>query len=293
VSDGVLKTAGVRVYRSMMAPLGRRALRILLAEGLPGALEEPVSFLLGDGRSLDASTRRVVERIESLRRAFARREEVVSVVHPGFDAPDARRTAHAIAYHSSVSEEWGTFLHLLARAAGARHILELGGCAGISGCYLATAPACERFVTVEGSPDLARFASEHLAAVSPAARVVEGLFAEVLDDVLETLQPAVDLAYIDGQKDAAGILPVIRRVVDRLRPGGLLVLDDIRWSRDLATLWTEMSGAGGFSYALDLGRFGVCVRDAERARPRVASLAPYTGWLRRTHHRGSRRSGEE
>jgi len=151
-------------------------------------------------------------------------------------------------------------------------------------------PACERLVTVEGSPSLARIASEHLAAVSRTARVVEGMFAEVLEVVLAALRPGIDLAYIDGQKDAAGIMPVIRRVVDHLQPGGVLVLDDIRWSRDLATLWAELTSAGGFSFALDLGRFGVCVRDAESALPRVASLARYTGWLRRVHHREPGRS---
>ncbi len=283
--DGNAKRAAIRAYRSLVAPLGRRALERVVRDGLPSWLDGPARFLLGDAYVVDGAAREVIGHVEGLRSELAARADAdLAVAKSGFESPDSRRSAFEIAHVSSVSQEWGTFLYLTARAAGARNIVELGACAGISSCYLASAPSCERFVTVEGSERLARIAAENLARTNGNARVVNALFDEVLEEVLEAFPSGVDLAYVDGHKDAEQLQNSVARIVRHLVPGGVLVLDDIRWSRDLAALWSAMCEKAGFSYALDLGRFGLCIRDAASARPRVGSLAPYTAWLRRVHH---------
>jgi len=143
-------------------------------------------------------------------------------------------------------------------------------------------PSCERFVSIEGSPLLASIASEHLARVSSRASVVNGVFEHTLDGVLSRFSSGIDLAFIDGHKDADALRAPVKRIVERLSSAGLLVLDDIRSYAGTARLWAEICEWQGFSHAVDVGRFGFCVRDRSCARPHVARLAAYTAWLRRS-----------
>jgi len=279
-----MKESFARAYRAIVAPAARRRTAQLVAEGVPAHLKGPLDFLFRDPHAVDDSVRAKILAIEALRPALAARHVLLAVAEPALDSPDICRNAREVAYLSSVSEEWGTFLHLLARGVAAKQILELGGCAGISGCYLASVPTCERFVTIEGSQSLARIAAEHLAAIARSAHVVNGLFDDVLDEVLRGFAGDIDLAFVDGHKDAERFMSMTNRIAARLSPGGLLVLDDIRWSRNMWDFWRRLCGTAGFSHTVDVGRFGICVRDQASQRPRSASLALYTGWLRRSHH---------
>lgn len=114
-----------------------------------------------------------MESIESLRAAIARRTEIFDVAFPSsLRKPKPIRNGAWIAYESSVTRNWGTFLYLCAKSFSARRVLELGSCAGISGSYLAAAPLVEKLITVEGSPALARMAIEIIGKISRRAIVI-------------------------------------------------------------------------------------------------------------------------
>ena len=185
------------------------------------------------------------------------------------------RTGAELASRSSIPASWGLFLHRLATSVEATRILELGSCGGVSGAYLATAPSCERFVGVEGSPALATAAGEALATLHPGAIVLEGLFEERLDDAVAALGGRVELVFVDGERRAEGLTELVRRLQPVLGEEGTLAVDDVRVTREFHRAWRQAT-AGHWS--LDLGRMGI-----SSARPGPArSLAPLTGiWLAR------------
>ena len=121
------------------------------------------------------------------------------------------RTLEHIAKISSVTQRWGTFLYLCADAVGAKAILELGTCAGISGCYLASARSCERFVTIEASPAPAKLARLNLSRVSDHFTVINALFDEGLDEILRGPGDRFDLVYIDGHHEKVPTAEVLAR----------------------------------------------------------------------------------
>ncbi len=125
-------------------------------------------------------------------------------------------------------EKWGVFLHLLASEVGGT-FLELGSCAGISGAYLASAPNCKKLFSVEGSAALAGLARETIDQVAPGrAEVINGLFNDVLDSLLPELgENALDLAFIDGHHERVATLHYYERIKPALRPGAVVVFDDI------------------------------------------------------------------
>lgn len=158
-----------------------------------------------------------------------------------------------IARHTSVSPYWGRFLHILAADVGARRILELGSCAGMSACYLATAKSCVALDTIEASVPLTALAAANLAATAPAGRVHNGLF----DDVLDTLLPAMgderfDLVWIDGHHEQKATLHYFERLQPYLAEGAIVLFDDISWSSDMRECWDRLSVMPGFSHTFDL-----------------------------------------
>jgi predicted O-methyltransferase YrrM len=275
---------------------GRRRLARMRDAGLPATLHEPIEFLLGGRPSPE--TLGVVERIEAMRDELAARDDDLVAVYPspapeprhaGLEpaeriAPGARSesTFLYIAEVASISRYWGTFLHLCATASGARTVLELGSCAGISGSYLASASCVRKFVTVEASPELARLAEAHIRRVASAEISVHtAFFDDALDAVLPTFAEGLDLAYVDGQHEGRATLHYLHRLEQRLHPGSIVIFDDVRWTTDMEQAWEELCGTRGVEAAVMLGRLGVLVFGAPGAHAARFDLSRSTAEWRR------------
>ncbi len=100
---------------------------------------------------------------------------------------------------AAVSPSEGKLLHLLARAIGARRILELGTLAGYSTIWLARAlPPDGRLVTLEADPETAAVARANIAAAG-----LEGVVDLRVGPALETLpllDGSFDLVFLDADK---------------------------------------------------------------------------------------------
>lgn len=125
----------------------------------------------------------------------------------------------------------GSFLHLLARAIGARRILELGTAIGYSGTWFARAlPPDGELITVEANPETAKIAAANLArtGVQDRVRVLVGPAQEIVED----LEGPFDLIFVDIHKE--GYPDVLEPCIHRLRVGGLLVTDNVLWKGSVA-----------------------------------------------------------
>jgi predicted O-methyltransferase YrrM len=263
------------VYRRAVAPLGRYKLRRMFGGGLPLPFRRPLEFLF-DNR-LSHAERQAVNRVKSIRQAVARQGRSFEVVNR--EGKHRQLTASQIAHTVSVNPEWGTFLYLCAQSFGARTILELGGCAGISGCYLASSEHCERFITVEASPDLASLAGANIRQVSDKAEVVNALFDDALDGILPAVGGGIDLAFIDGHHKYETTLHYFGRLERHLNKGALLIFDDIHLSKGMWRAWQALKRRAGFAYTVGAGRFGICLWDGSSSTPVSYNLCPYFGCL--------------
>ncbi|WP_428511294.1 O-methyltransferase [Pseudonocardia sp.] len=123
-----------------------------------------------------------------------------------------------------VSPPQGRLLHLLARAVGARRILEIGTLGGYSTIWLARAlPADGRLVTCEVDPHHADVARANLERAGLGGRV-----DVVVGPALETvaaLDGPFDLVFADADKPSNA--EYFARAVELTRPGGLIVVDNV------------------------------------------------------------------
>ena len=126
-----------------------------------------------------------------------------------FEPPDAALTAALQASSAAnlrpinVSPNQGHFLQLLARALGARNILEIGTLGGYSTIWLARAlPAGGRLITLEAEPKHAEIARANIARAGLAG-VVElrlGRAIESLPKLAAEGRGPFDFIFIDADK---------------------------------------------------------------------------------------------
>uniref|UniRef100_A0A832I7T0 O-methyltransferase n=1 Tax=Eiseniibacteriota bacterium TaxID=2212470 RepID=A0A832I7T0_UNCEI len=128
----------------------------------------------------------------------------------------------------AVSAPQGKLLHLLARAIGARRILEIGTLGGYSAIWMARAlPPDGRLVTLEVDPRHAQVARANLARAGLAGvtEVRVGAALETLPRLAAEGEGPFDLAFIDADKPSN---PEYFDWALRLsRPGGLIVVDNV------------------------------------------------------------------
>jgi predicted O-methyltransferase YrrM len=123
------------------------------------------------------------------------------------------------AHEHAVSPPQGALLELLARACGARAILEIGTLEGYSTLWLARAlPPDGRLVTLEIDPDRAARARE---ALGDRAEVIVGPALETLP----TLSGPFDFIFIDADKRSNA--EYLHWALRLSRPGTLIVADNV------------------------------------------------------------------
>jgi predicted O-methyltransferase YrrM len=127
-----------------------------------------------------------------------------------------------------VSPPQGKLLHLLARAIGARQILEFGTLAGYSTIWLARAlPGDGRLITLEADPKHAEVARANIARAG-LDRIVElhvGAALEALPRLEQADAGPFDLVFIDADK--ANTPAYFEWSLERTRGGGLIVADNV------------------------------------------------------------------
>jgi predicted O-methyltransferase YrrM len=129
-----------------------------------------------------------------------------------------------------VDAEVGGLLRILATAIGARKILEIGTAIGYSGIWLAGAlPPGGMLLTLEMDEDRARRARENFARAGLADRV--NVIVGDAQRMIAKVSGPFDLIFQDGAKQLYN--PLLDRLVALLRPGGLLVTDNVLWSGEV------------------------------------------------------------
>lgn len=123
-----------------------------------------------------------------------------------------------------VSAPQGRMLHLLARMAGARRVLEVGTLGGYSTVWLARAlPADGRLVTLEVDPHHADTARENLVRAGVAGQV--NLIVGPASETLAGLEGPFDLVFIDADKPSNPLY--LREALRLSRPGTTIIVDNV------------------------------------------------------------------
>ena len=129
-----------------------------------------------------------------------------------------------------IDAEVGALLRVLATAIGAKRILEVGTAIGYSGIWLAGAlPADGQLLTMEMDEDRIRRARDNFKRAGIEKRV--SVIAGDAQRMMAKVSGPFDLIFQDGDKKL--YVPLLDPLIDRLRPGGLLITDNVLWDGEV------------------------------------------------------------
>jgi caffeoyl-CoA O-methyltransferase len=146
----------------------------------------------------------------------------------------AEETHRVLARQSGrqITQDEGALLTMLVRLTGARRVVEVGTFTGYSSICLARGlPADGHLLCCDVSEEYTAIARRYWERAGLADRIELRIAPAV--DTLRALpdEPVLDLAFIDADK--TGYASYVAEIVPRLRPGGLMVLDNMLWSGEV------------------------------------------------------------
>jgi predicted O-methyltransferase YrrM len=144
-----------------------------------------------------------------------------------------------------ISPEQGQFMALLVRLLGARHAIEVGVFTGYSALAVALAlPEDGRLLACDISDEYTRIGRPYWEAAGVAhkidLRLAPGL-ATLDARIAAGAAGQYDFAFIDADK--TGYDGYYERCLQLLRPGGLIVIDNVLWSGSVARAATDADTA--------------------------------------------------
>ncbi len=140
-----------------------------------------------------------------------------------------------------VDAEVGALLRVLATAVGAKKILEIGTAVGYSGIWLAGAlPPDGSLMTMEMNEARVQEARANFERAGLADRI--SVIVGDAQRMVAKVSGPFDLIFQDGDKRL--YVPLLDRLVNLLRPGGLLVTDNVLWRGKVVPGFAPTEGAG-------------------------------------------------
>ena len=134
-----------------------------------------------------------------------------------------------------IAPEQGAFMAMLAGLMDARRILEIGTFTGYSALAMALGNAKARIVCADVNAEWTAIAMTYWRKASVADRITLHLDGgnAVIDRLLTTSEAeSFDLAFIDADK--AGYLSYYEGALGLVRPGGVILIDNVLWGGAVA-----------------------------------------------------------
>ena len=128
----------------------------------------------------------------------------------------------------NVTPNQGKLLHLMARAQGARNILEVGTLGGYSTIWLARAlPQRGRLITLEYDPKHAEVAHANIlnAGMTDRVEIIVGRAIDTLPQLAAENRGPFDFVFIDADKPSTA--DYFEWALRLTRPGSLIVVDNV------------------------------------------------------------------
>jgi predicted O-methyltransferase YrrM len=151
----------------------------------------------------------------------------------------AEMEAYAAEHKVPIADrEVARFLEISARASGARKVLEIGMAIGYSVVHLARGVGAQgKIVTIEPNEEMIQAATGYLkrADVLDRVEIERGKALEIMPALEETF----DLLFIDAVKEEYS--QYLDLGLERLRTGGMVIVDNLLWGGKVATGDTESS----------------------------------------------------
>lgn len=167
-----------------------------------------------------------------------------------------KRRVSDLLKHASNTGPYADLLWLIAKQRKAKRTLELGTNLGF-GCLALASGFLEGTVTsVEGCPNTFTQAQKN---IQTSGLYNTRLINQRFDDFLDQCVDQFDLVYIDGHHEGKALLKYFGQLKAHLSTDAWLILDDIRWSKDMRLASKQIASAPEVLHFHDFGRMALII----------------------------------
>lgn len=202
------------------------------------------------------------EQIKALRRSLVHDTRSIALLDMGAGSSDrspgqSQVTLGRLVQKATRSRREGELLYRICRHYQIQRGIELGTHVGISTAYQVMGHPGATFFTLEGAPALAEIARSTFRQLDIHPRLITGDFAASLSLLdLADFQP--DYVFVDGNHRYQPTLDYFHCLLPYMAEGGIMVFDDVHWSRGMERAWETICRHPEVSLSIDLYTMGLC-----------------------------------
>ena len=198
--------------------------------------------------------------IELLRKTLRQSSEELTVVDLGAGSVKgnaSKRTVGSIAKNAAKSPKFGQLLYKMAVYYRMETILELGTSLGLTTRYLALANPTHGVISIEGSPEIAKYAKQLFIKESKDnIDLIVGDFSEKLAGALVKMKGR-KMIFFDGNHQYHSTLDYFKQSLTYCGEDDIMIFDDIHWSEGMEKAWQEIKNFKEVSCTIDLFFVGI------------------------------------
>lgn len=204
------------------------------------------------------------ETIEQQRASLLANRDVVEVIDYGScGCPSGMRVMRRISdvakYQLECARVQQVLFRLLAYMNEEEHrpleILELGTSLGITTAYLASVDSKNRVMSFEGSSSIASLARKQWQLLG--LENIECVEGRIEDTLYNNARARLDFVYVDANHTYEATMEYVHFLLDRMSPKGIVVVDDIHYSREMCRAWEELKKDKRVTSSMDLFHVGL------------------------------------
>ena len=152
----------------------------------------------------------------------------------------------------------GELLYRLCQFYQIKRGLEFGTNLGIGTMYQMGAVAEAQFITMEGAPAIADYASNTFQHFELSPQLMVGEFSNILQRQLSLEKFRPDYVFLDGNHQYQATIDYMNQLLPHMAENAMIVLDDIHWSKGMHKAWMEIVQMPQVSVSIDLYMMGIC-----------------------------------
>lgn len=173
------------------------------------------------------------------------------------------RTVSSIAKVSGTSKRYGKLLYQICAYYKPKKTLELGTSLGLGTFMLAKGNPKGIVTTVEACPETQNIAKQQFKnyKINNVTTILD-----TFSGFLATDTTVYDLIFIDGDHRGYKLLALLKLLEKNIHDETIIVLDDIRWTKDMAIAWSEIIKNTNYHLTIDLFRMGIIAKRSHQQK---------------------------
>lgn len=201
---------------------------------------------------------------KKLKASYLKNNTIIDVTDLGAGSKklNQQRAISQIAKISGSSDKYGKLLFRLVAHYQPKEVLELGTSLGLGTYMMAAASENIRITTIEGCKNTFEIARRTFpSSQNIKVEFINNDFISFLEN-LSSLEnsPRFDLVFIDGDHKSESLFKQLDLLNPFIHDETIIVLDDIRWSKDMLFAWNNLVKGHEYNLSIDLFKIGILLK---------------------------------